>query len=340
ASWDTAEGTKHSQGDRVSLPKMFGHRDVNYTECPGDGLYARFGSLRSEAQAFNDGGWKEHLWAFQGAGGASALGTVIRSAHRTGRFTATQLTKGLVLQESGDAYGYATPFGPHWGPCWGRPPWSVSDVGDRRNQPFGSGTAALEDGSVRFVTPVFRDVAPERVFCLEIQDLFAAGVTKGWGSGSNRTFQPNSNNLRDAMIVFIHRAMGAPAYTPPKSSPFRDVDPGFVFYKEICWAYDEGITEGWGSGSNRTFRPLEPVKRDAVAAFLYRAAGEPSARPSDADAFVDVPRDHIFAKEIGWLGTSGISRGWGDGTFRPHAYIKRDQMAPFVLGWMQLTGRY
>src|SRR5699024_7373818 len=46
ASWATAEGTKHSQGDRVSLPKMFGHRDVNYTECPGDGLYARFGSLR------------------------------------------------------------------------------------------------------------------------------------------------------------------------------------------------------------------------------------------------------------------------------------------------------
>ena len=340
SSWPTAEGTKHSQGDSVSLPKMFGHRDVNYTECPGDGLYARFGSLRSEAQGFNDGGWKEHLWAFQGAGGASALGTVIRSAHRTGRFTATQLTEGLVLQESGDAHGYATPFGPHWSADWGRPTRSASDDGDRRIQPFESGTAALEGDSVRFVTPVFRDVAPERVFFLEIQDLFAAGVTEGWGSGGDRTFQPDSDNLRDAMIVFIHRAMGAPSYTAPKSSPFRDVDPGFVFYKEICWAYDEGITEGWGSGSNRTFRPLEPVKRDAVAAFLYRAAGEPSARPSDADAFVDVPRDHVFATEIGWLGTSGISRGWDDGTFRPDAYIKRDQMATFVMRWMKLTGRY
>src|SRR5699024_5706732 len=281
SSWPTAEGTKHSQGDSVSLPKMFGHRDVNYTECPGDGLYARFGSLRSEAQGVNDGGWKEHLWAFQGAGGASALGTVIRSAHRTGRFTATQLTEGLVLQESGDAHGYATPFaphwsadwgrptrrarrtgrvtasqlteglvlqesgdahgyatpfGPHWSADWGRPTRSASDDGDRRIQPFESGTAALEGDSVRFVTPVFRDVAPERVFFLEIQDLFAAGVTEGWGSGGARTFQPDSDNLRDAMIVFIHRAMGAPSYTAPKSSPFRDVDPGFVFYKEICWA--------------------------------------------------------------------------------------------------------
>ena len=339
ATWDTVEGTKHSTGSSVSLPTMFGHRDVNYTSCPGNGLYGRFGTLRSEAQGFNDGGWKEHLWAFQGAGGASALGTVVKSAHRTGRFTATQLTKGLVLQEGGDAYGYATPFGKQWGASWGRPTRGASQDGDRRIQPFENGTAALEGGKTRFVTPDFRDVSPERVFFLEIQDLFAARVTKGWGSGSNRTFQPNSNNLRDAMIVFIYRAMGAPSYSAPSSSPFRDVDPGFVFYKEICWAFDQGITNGWGSGSNRTFRPLEPVKRDAVAAFLYRAAGEPAARPSDADVFVDVPRDHIFAKEIGWLGKSGISRGWDDGTFRPNAYIKRDQMATFVMRWMKLTGR-
>ena len=142
------------------------------------------------------------------------------------------------------------------------------------------------------------------------------------------------------MIVFIYRAMGSPSCSAPRSSPFRDVDPGFVFYDEICWAYEEGITEGWGSGSNRTFKPLVPVKRDAVAAFLYRAAGEPAARPSDADQFVDVSRHHIFAQEIGWLGKSGISRGWSDGTFRPDAYIKRDQMATFVMRWMTLTGRY
>ncbi|MDN6330487.1 MAG: S-layer homology domain-containing protein [Brachybacterium sp.] len=55
---------------------------------------------------------------------------------------------------------------------------------------------------------------------------------------------------------------------------------------------------------------------------------------------MDVSRHHIFAQEIGWLGKSGISRGWSDGTFRPDAYIKRDQMATFVMRWMTLTGRY
>lgn len=339
-SWRTAAGTKQSSGEWVSMPRMFGHRDVNYTTCPGDALHARFGALRNDAQDFNNGGWKEHLWAFQGAGGTEGLGTVVRSAHRTGSYTATQLTDGLILQERGDAYGYSTPFGKHWSAGWGRPTRNDSQDGDRRIQPFENGLAALEDGSARFTTPVFRDVATERVFFQEIHDLFHADVTEGWGSGSNRTFRPDSNNLRDAMIVFIQRAMGAPKYSAPRNSPFRDVDPGFVFYDEICWAYEEGITEGWGSGSNRTFRPLVPVKRDAVAAFLHRATGSPDATPSDADIFVDVSRDHIFAKEIGWLGKSGISRGWSDGTFRPNAYIKRDQMATFMMRWMKLTGRY
>lgn len=339
SSWTPGTGTRFTAGKTISLAKMMGHRDVNFTECPGLSLYGQFDTIRGEAQSFIDGGWKEHLWAFQGAGGAAKLGTVVKSAHRTGKYTATALTKGLVLQEGGSAAGYATPFGPQWGGSWGRPARNASTDGDRQIQPFQNGLAAREGSRTRFVKPSFRDVSPSRVFFLEIQDLFAAGVTKGWGDGSNRTFQPNSNNLRDAMIVFIHRAMGAPAYTPPRTSPFRDVNPSFVFYKEICWAYKEGITEGWGFGNNRTFRPLEPVKRDAVAAFLYRAAGSPAASTSDADRFKDVPRSHVFAKEIGWLAKTGISRGWDDGTFRPNAYIKRDQMATFVMRWMKHTGR-
>src|SRR5699024_9782250 len=270
SSWPTAEGTKHSQGDSVSLPKMFGHRDVNYTECPGDGLYARFGSLRSEAQGFNDGGWKEHLWAFQGAGGASALGTVIRSAHRTGRFTATQLTEGLVLQESGDAHGYATPFGPHWSADWGRPTRSASDDGDRRIQPFESGTAALEGDSVRFVTPVFRDVAPERVFFLEIQDLFAAAVTERWGSGGDRTCQPAGDNLRDAVTVLLLRAAGAPSSTTPWEDPRT---PRRRARPSATWTRDS-------SSTRRSAGPTTKASPRAGAA----AATAPSARSSPSSA--------------------------------------------------------
>ena len=333
-------GTRFPEGSSQTLPAVMGHRDVNETACPGDRLYGLFDRIRSDAQRHVDTGWKHHLNAFTAAGGAGALGTVTHSTSSTGSYWATRLTKGLVLHQGGGAAkGYASDFAQQWQQSWGLPVRNPSTDGDRRIQPFQNGTAALEGGSVRFVPPVFRDVDPSRVFFLEIQDLFAAGVTAGWGSGSSRTFQPNSDNLRDAMIVFIYRAMGSPAYTAPATSPFRDVDPGFVFYREICWAFDEGITNGWGSGANRTFQPLEPVTRDAVAAFLYRAAGSPAASPADADRFSDVSRSHIFATEIGWLAKTGISRGWDDGTFRPNAYIKRDQMATFVMRWMRQTGR-
>ena len=117
---------------------------------------------------------------------------------------------------------------------------------------------------------------------------------------------------------------------------FRDISSRSAFAAEIGWVSELGYLRGWGDG---TFRPLEPVKRDSVAAFLYRAAGEPAASRADSAQFKDVGDDVIFAKEIGWLARTGISRGWADGTFRPYANIKRDQMATFVMRWMVQTGR-
>src|SRR5690606_2192746 len=59
-SWQvTTSGTRHSVGSTVSLPRMMGHRDVNFTECPGDGVYRHVGALRTEAQRYIDSGWKE-----------------------------------------------------------------------------------------------------------------------------------------------------------------------------------------------------------------------------------------------------------------------------------------
>ncbi|MBM7501597.1 hypothetical protein JOD52_002437 [Brachybacterium muris] len=334
ATWTPGTGTRFTPDKPISLARVMGHRDVNYTACPGARLYSQFDRIRGDAQRHIDRGWRVHLTAFQRAGGESSLGTVVRSAHQNGKYWATELSKGLVLSEgNGGATGYATPFASSWRSAWGRPVRNASKDGDRTIQPFQHGTAALEGSAARFVTPSFRDVAPARVFYLEIEDLAARGITTGWG---DRTFRPDNDNLRDAMIVFIYRALGSPAYTAPRNSPFRDVDPGFVFYRELCWAYEAGIARGWADG---TFRPLEPVKRDSVAAFLYRAAGEPAASRADSAQFKDVGDDVIFAKEIGWLARTGISRGWADGTFRPYANIKRDQMATFVMRWMVQTGR-
>lgn len=183
----------------------------------------------------------------------------------------------------------------------------------------------------------FKDVDSTVIFRPEILALAERGIIRGW---NDNTFRPYNNVLRDAVIVFIYRAMGSPAYTPPKKSPFSDVPTSNVFYKEIAWAHSVGIAEGWRmKNGTRQFRPLEPIKRDAMAAFLMRAAGD-KAPVVKTRPFSDVSASSIFAGEIQWMKNTGISTGWKhNNTYQPLSNTKRDAMAAFIYRWMKYTKR-
>jgi len=73
---------------------------------------------------------------------------------------------------------------------------------------------------------------------------------------------------RDAMAAFLYRFAVKPAFTAPVSSPFGDVGVNTQFYSEMSWLADKGISTGWAE--DHTYRPLQPVNRDAMAAFMYR----------------------------------------------------------------------
>jgi hypothetical protein len=128
---------------------------------------------------------------------------------------------------------------------------------------------------------------------------------------------------------------GKPGFTPPTASPFADVDPSNQFYKEITWLAAQGISTGWDEGSGRrTFRPLEPVNRDAMAAFLYRFAGSPSYQAPAVSSFYDVTPTNKFYQQISWLASKGISTGFPIGSgcyaFDPLRAVARDAMAAFM----------
>ncbi|MFJ7749210.1 GH25 family lysozyme [Arthrobacter sp. NPDC097144] len=121
-------------------------------------------------------------------------------------------------------------------------------------------------GSPAYAPPAaskFRDIGGSE-FYKEINWLAAKGVATGW---NGNTFGPKLDINRDAMAAFLYRLAGKPAYNAPKVSPFRDVAVSNQYYKEISWLNSTGISTGWTDG---TFRPYEPIKRDAMAAFLYR----------------------------------------------------------------------
>ncbi|WP_454811288.1 RCC1 domain-containing protein [Paenarthrobacter nitroguajacolicus] len=182
----------------------------------------------------------------------------------------------------------------------------------------------------------FSDVPESSQFATEISWLAASGISTGWDAGGGvRQYRPLESIARDAMAAFLYRHAGSPAFTAPAVSPFTDVPAGAAFYKEITWLASEGISTGWDVGAGkREYRPLSPIARDAMAAFLYRYADKPAFTAPAVSPFVDVPAGGGFYAEITWLAASGISTGWdvGNGVreYRPLNGIARDAMAAFL----------
>lgn len=115
--------------------------------------------------------------------------------------------------------------------------------------------------------PMFSDVSGTK-FEGEIGWLLASGITTGY---PDRTFRPYATVNRDAMAAYLYRMAGYPSFTPPKTSPFTDVSTDNQFYREIAWLASTGISTGWEQpNGTRKFAPVEPVARDAMAAFMYR----------------------------------------------------------------------
>lgn len=111
---------------------------------------------------------------------------------------------------------------------------------------------------------------------------------------------------------------------------FTDVGPSAPFYDEIDLIASWGITTGWADG---TFRPLGPVTREAMAAFLYRFWTAGTAIPGCAAGprvFADVTVGNQFCGAVEWLAAEGITTGWPDGTFRPGQAVTREAMAAFL----------
>ncbi|MEQ4567152.1 S8 family serine peptidase [Paenarthrobacter sp. CAP02] len=182
----------------------------------------------------------------------------------------------------------------------------------------------------------FKDVLTGQQFYKEMAWLADRKISTGWvEADKSLTYRPLTPINRDAMAAFLYRMAGSPAYTPPAKSPFKDVLTSQLFYKEMAWLAQSGISSGWSEADgSKTYRPLAPINRDAMAAFLYRLAGSPEYGPPYTSPFQDVAVSQQFYTEMAWLAEQKISSGWRDAyggrTYRPLSPINRDAMAAFL----------
>ncbi|MCL1801951.1 MAG: S-layer homology domain-containing protein, partial [Promicromonosporaceae bacterium] len=205
----------------------------------------------------------------------------------------------------------------------------VPDSGELHCDVVISPTTAPEPGDQPFV-----DVPETSPFFADIEWMVERGITTGWPVEDGQAeFRPGANITREAMAAFLYRAAGRPDFTPPVVPTFADVSTGSPFYKEVEWLATQGITDGWTVDGVREFRPGANITREAMAAFLYRAAGEPDFTPPATPSFVDVPSSSPFYKQVEWMAATGISTGWNEPTgreFRPAAFITREATAAFL----------
>jgi hypothetical protein len=174
-------------------------------------------------------------------------------------------------------------------------------------------------------TSTFGDVSTGHPFFEEICWLSQMGITGGFADGG---YHPSAAVSRQAMAAFLYRLALTPPFQPPTTPTFDDVGPSHPFLREVEWLASEQIAGGF---EDDTYRPLSPVSRQAMAAFLYRVGGEPPAATPPAQTFGDVPPSHPFFDEIAWMTEAGVANGFEDDTFRPSNPVSRQAMAAFLL---------
>jgi hypothetical protein len=136
-----------------------------------------------------------------------------------------------------------------------------------------------------------------------------------------------------ASAVRTSAAVSVVGATPPTTFP--DVAHDSTFFTQVEWLYAQGITTGMGDGTGN-FGATQPIQRQAIAAWFYRAAGSPDFTPPATPTFADVPLGHPFHKEIEWLYAKGITGGMNPGApagqlvFGTAAPIERQAVAAWL----------
>ena len=185
----------------------------------------------------------------------------------------------------------------------------------------------------------FSDVEASTPHSGDIAWLATNDISTGWVESEDvRTFRGMNDVVRQDMAAFLHRLANYANAELSNSSTitFSDVTEKTPHADDIAWLAATGISTGWEESGKYEFRGAETVKRQDMAAFLYRLAGSPQYEPTASikSYFSDVDESTPHYREVLWLAEKGISEGWtmpdGSHEFRGMDTVKRQDMAAFL----------
>jgi hypothetical protein len=122
----------------------------------------------------------------------------------------------------------------------------------------------------------------------------------------------------------------------PKPEPgavFIDVPKSHKFYKEIAWMAEKKISTGVKTPQGLAYQPKASTTREAMSAFLFRAAEVKGYNAPTTSKFVDMKPSDKFYKEISWMADNKISTGVKTPqglAYQPKASTTREAMSAFL----------
>lgn len=166
-------------------------------------------------------------------------------------------------------------------------------------------------------------------YCLD--EVFMNGM-------SSEQYAPNSRATRAMLVTVLWQAAGCP-YTPNSGapgSPFTDVSPQAWYYKQVCWAKEEGIVSGYTTGK---FGPDMPVTREQLVTILWQYAGRPGHSDNRLHYYDSWAVSNYAWDAMLWATENGLISGTGNNMLNPKGYATRAQIAQFTMAFMRYTGR-
>lgn len=149
----------------------------------------------------------------------------------------------------------------------------------------------------------------------EISAWVSQGLSSGYADGS---FKPDNPITRAEFITLVNRSFG---FTETAEVDFADVLSTDWFSVEIAKAKAAGYISGY---EDNTMRPDNVIVRQEVAAILVRLLGAGDVDETVLDDFVDAGAVQTWARPgVAAVVTSGLMKGYPDGTFLPESPITR-----------------
>jgi hypothetical protein len=159
------------------------------------------------------------------------------------------------------------------------------------------------------------------------------GIARGTSAG---TFTPAGIVRRDQLASFLARLLTTAGVALPAATDqgFTDLA-GNPHRDAINQLAALGVVNGRSAGE---YGPAEPVRRDQMAALLYRAhaiaAGTPL--PAAGERFGDIAGS-VHRDAINKAVEAGFTRGTTPTTYSPSDTVRRDQMASFLARLLDLV---